>query len=125
MTPGDFARGSIRIRFSFKNIIKSHNHILQEDAMGQTITATNAVRNFSELLNGIRYRGECYTILKGGKPAAIIGPAAASVQDRKLSDLKDILRSLPRLEDDGDAFARDIEQAVALQPPVGEGKPWA
>jgi antitoxin (DNA-binding transcriptional repressor) of toxin-antitoxin stability system len=83
--------------------------------MGQTITATNAVRNFSELLNGIRYRGECYTILKGGTPAAIIGPAAASVQDRKLSDLKDILGSLPRLEDDGDAFARDIEQAVASQ----------
>ena len=93
--------------------------------MSQTITATNAVRNFSELLNGIRYRGECYTILKGGKPAATIGPAAASAQDRKLSDLKDILRSLPRLEDDGDAFERDIEQAVALQPPIGEGKPWA
>jgi len=73
--------------------------------MIQTITVTDAVRNFSELLNNIRYRGERYTILKGGKPAATIGPAAGSVKERKLSDLKDIMRNLPRLEDDGEAFA--------------------
>jgi len=93
--------------------------------MIQTITVTDAVRNFSELLNSIRYRGERYTILKGGKPAATIGPAAGSVKERKLSDLKDIIRNLPRLEDDGDAFARDIAQAIAVQPPIGEGNPWA
>lgn len=93
--------------------------------MNQTITATDAVRNFSELLNGIRYRGDRYTILKGGKPAATIGLAADSMRERKLSDLKGIVRTLPRLEDDVDAFARDIVQAVAAQPPAGEGKPWA
>ena len=90
-----------------------------------TITVTDAVRNFSELLNNIRYRGERYTILKGGKPAATIGPAAGSVKQRKLSDLKEIMRNLPRLEDDGEAFARDIAQAIMAQPPVGEGNPWA
>ena len=93
--------------------------------MIQTITVTDAVRNFSELLNSIRYRGERYTILKGGKPAATIGPAAGSVKERKLSDLKDIIRNLPRLEDDGDVFAKDIAQTIALQPPIGEGNPWA
>jgi len=93
--------------------------------MVQTITVTDAVRNFSELLNSIRYRGERYTILKGGKPVATIGPAAGCVKERKLSDLKDIIRNLPRLEDDRDAFARDITQAIAVQPPVGEGNPWA
>lgn len=93
--------------------------------MTQTITVTDAVRNFSELLNCIRYRGERYTILKGGKPAATIGPAEGSVKERKLSDLKDIIPNLPRLEDDGDAFARDIAKAIAEQPPVGEGNPWA
>jgi antitoxin (DNA-binding transcriptional repressor) of toxin-antitoxin stability system len=92
--------------------------------MIQTITVTDAVRNFSELLNNIRYRGELYTILKGGKPAAIIGPAAGSVKERKLSDLKDIIRNLPRLEDDRDAFERDINLAIAKQPAVGEGNPW-
>ncbi len=88
-----------------------------------TITVTDAVRNFSKLLNSIRYRGERYTILKGGKPAATIEPAAGSMQERKLSDLKDIIRNLPRLEDHGDAFARDIAQAIAFQPPAGEGNP--
>ena len=93
--------------------------------MTQTIPVTDAVRNFSELLNNIRYRGERYTILKGGKPAATIGPAAGSMKERKLSDLKEIVRNLPRLEDDGDAFARDVAQAIAVQPPVSEGIPWA
>ena len=93
--------------------------------MIQTITVTDAVRNFSELLNNIRYRGERYTILKRGKPAATIGPAAGSVKERKLSDLKDIMRNLPRLEDDGDVFEKDIAQTIALQPPIGEGNPWA
>jgi antitoxin (DNA-binding transcriptional repressor) of toxin-antitoxin stability system len=106
-------------------IIKSDNHISQEEAMIQNITVTEAVRNFSELLNNIRYRGEEYTIMRGGKPAATIGPAAGSVKERKLSDLKDIMRNLPRLEDDGEAFARDIAQAIMVQPPVGEGNPWA
>jgi antitoxin (DNA-binding transcriptional repressor) of toxin-antitoxin stability system len=106
-------------------IIKSNNHILQEEAMIKTITVTEAVRNFSELLDGIRYRGERYTIMRGGKPAATIGPAAGSVKERKLSDLQDIIRNLPRLEDDGEAFARDIAQAIMVRPPVGEGNPWA
>ena len=89
--------------------------------MIQTITVTDAVRNFSELLNGIRYGGERYTILKRGKPSATIGPAEGSEKERNLSDLKEIIRNIPRLEDDGDAFARDIARAIAVQPPVGEG----
>ena len=93
--------------------------------MGQTITATEAVRNFSDLLNSIRYRGEEYTILKGGKPAATIGPAAGPVRERKLSDLKALVGSLPRLEEDGESFAGDIARAVTAQPPAGEGYPWA
>jgi antitoxin (DNA-binding transcriptional repressor) of toxin-antitoxin stability system len=85
--------------------------------MIQTITVTDAVRSFSGLLNCIRYRGDRYTILKRGEPVATIGPVEGSVKERKLSDLKGIIRNLPRLEDDGDAFARDIAQAIAAQPP--------
>lgn len=92
--------------------------------MTQTITVTEAVRNFSELLNGIRYRGERYTILKGGKPAATIGPADGSARERRLSDLRNIIRNIPRLEDDRESFARDIARIVTEQPPIGEGTPW-
>lgn len=92
--------------------------------MTQTITATDAVRNFSELLNNIRYRGERYVILKGGKPAAAIGPAAGSLMERRLSDLKGVMGGLPRLGEDEAAFASDIERAIAVQPLVGEGIAW-
>jgi antitoxin (DNA-binding transcriptional repressor) of toxin-antitoxin stability system len=68
--------------------------------MIQTITVTDAVCNFSELLNSIRYRGERYTILKRGKPSATIGPAEGSVKERSLSDLKEIIRNITRLEDE-------------------------
>ena len=36
----------------------------------------------------------------------------------KLSDLTDIVHNLPRLEDDGEAFARDIAQLIEAQPPI-------
>ncbi len=85
--------------------------------MIQTITVTDAVRNFSGLLDCIRYRGERYTILKRGRPMATIGPVEGSAKERKLSDLKNIILNLPRLDDDGYAFARDVAQAVAVQPP--------
>ena len=53
--------------------------------MIQTITVTDAVRSFSELLKCIRYRGERYTILKRGKPMATIGPVEGSAKETKLS----------------------------------------
>jgi len=37
---------------------------------------------------------------------------------RKLSDLNDIVHNLPRLEDDGEAFARDIARLIEAQPPI-------
>ena len=37
---------------------------------------------------------------------------------RKLSDLNDIAHNLPRLEDDGEVFARDIAQLIEAQPPI-------
>jgi antitoxin (DNA-binding transcriptional repressor) of toxin-antitoxin stability system len=37
----------------------------------KTITATEAVRKFSEILNSIKYAGADYTIMRGGKPVAM------------------------------------------------------
>lgn len=36
--------------------------------MNVPISSTEAVRNFSELLNNIKYRGDRYTVIRGGKP---------------------------------------------------------
>ena len=38
--------------------------------MENRITATQAVREFSELLNKIRFRGEHYIIVRNGRPVA-------------------------------------------------------
>ena len=42
--------------------------------MQTAISSTEAVRNFSELLNNIKYRGDRYTVIRGGKPAASLVP---------------------------------------------------
>ena len=92
--------------------------------MIKTISATDAVRTFSELLNAIKYKGEFYTILRGGKPAATIGPAEKAIGERTLKELAIVLKTMPRLEDD-DKFAADIEAMISSQPATPEKSSWA
>jgi antitoxin (DNA-binding transcriptional repressor) of toxin-antitoxin stability system len=91
--------------------------------MIKTISTTDAVRTFSELLNAIKYKGESYTILRGGKPVATIGPAEKLTGERTLRELALILKTLPSLEDD-DTFASDVEAIMSNQPPIPEKSPW-
>jgi antitoxin (DNA-binding transcriptional repressor) of toxin-antitoxin stability system len=91
--------------------------------MIKTITATDAVRTFSELLNAIKYKGESYTIMRGGKPAAMIGPAEKPTSERTLAELAAILKTIPRIEDDG-AFATDVEAIIGKQPALPEKSSW-
>ena len=91
--------------------------------MIKTISATDAVRTFSELLNAIKYKGESYTILRGGKPAATIGPAEKPASERTLAEIASILKSLPRIEDDN-AFATDLEATIGQQPILPEKLSW-
>ncbi|MBM4277447.1 MAG: type II toxin-antitoxin system Phd/YefM family antitoxin [Deltaproteobacteria bacterium] len=42
--------------------------------MEKIISATEAIRRFSEILNDIKYRGESYTIVRRGKKVAFICP---------------------------------------------------
>lgn len=92
--------------------------------MRATITATEAVRNFSEILNNIRYRGDHYTIVRGGKPAAAIVPAEETVTERPLAELRSILKVLPRLDRADTTFADDVLEAAKSQPPMPEATPW-
>jgi len=91
--------------------------------MIKTISATDAVRTFSELLNAIKYKGESYTILRGGKPAATIGPAEKSTGERTLRELSLVLKTMPSLEDN-DEFAADVEAIISNQPATPEKSPW-
>lgn len=84
--------------------------------MPKRIRATEAVRTFSDLLNTIKFRGEHYTIVRGGKPIAQIGPVEALQDDKKLRDLKVVLDALPPLGEEAERFSRDAVELVRRQP---------
>ena len=91
--------------------------------MAKRISATEAVRNFSELLTRIRFQREQYTILRGGKPIAELGPAGARTP-RMLGELPDLLKQLPSLGDDAEAFRRDVERAARKAPGLPRRPAW-
>ncbi len=90
----------------------------------KSISATEAVRRFSELLNSIKYKGERYTILRGGKAAASIGPAEPSGRARTLADLKEIMGQLPSLGDEAARFEKDLRELVRRQPRMPRRSRW-
>ncbi len=92
--------------------------------MGKTITATNAARNFSALLNRVGFRGERYTIARGGKPIAYLTPAVHPVT-RLLGELPELLRKLPPLGNDAAAFTRDVRRGLRKAPRLPRKGPWA
>lgn len=92
--------------------------------MATRLTVTEAVRNFSEIVGRVRFKGERFVLLRGGKPVAELGPTDAAVPVR-LAELPAILEGLPHLEPgDADRFASDLDSgrsAAGPLPPV----PWA
>ncbi len=81
----------------------------------RTMTATEASRNFSDLLDLVG-SGETVRITRGSELVAEIGPA----RRRTGASLEDALHaaSLPPLDDD---FERDVASAVGLVANDGDG----
>jgi antitoxin (DNA-binding transcriptional repressor) of toxin-antitoxin stability system len=92
--------------------------------MEKHISATDAVRDFSELLNRVRFRGEHYIIERTGKPMARIEPTDPSTKRTTLSELGRLLDALPRLGDELESFAADIEGARKAQLRLPEESQW-
>lgn len=93
--------------------------------MTKTITATEAVRKFSEILNSIKYSGNDYTIMRGGKPVATIRPAETHAKALTLGDLAGLVKSLPALGDEAERFKKDIREVRKHQPHMPEKDRWA
>ena len=82
----------------------------------KTMTATEASRHFSDLLDAVE-RGETITIVRDSRPVAEIGPA----HRRAGADLR---AALADVSPPDEAFSRDIAEAIALlNSEVGD--PWA
>jgi antitoxin (DNA-binding transcriptional repressor) of toxin-antitoxin stability system len=92
--------------------------------MEKRITATQAVRDFSELLNKIKFKGDRYIIERSGKPVAQMEPVREAKKAKTLKELKSLLKELPRLDEELDAVAADLEGIRKDQPPLPEEGRW-
>ena len=92
--------------------------------MEKRISATRAVRDFSEVLNTIKFKGVHYIIERGGKPIASMKSIDEKTDPMTLGQLKALLKKLPRLEEELDAFASDLEELSRNQPLMSTGDLW-
>jgi antitoxin (DNA-binding transcriptional repressor) of toxin-antitoxin stability system len=92
--------------------------------MQTSISSTEAVRNFSELLNNIKYRGDRYTVIRGGKPAASLVPVEPTRTGATLADLRRIVQHLPHLDSSDKEFEADVMAAANSQPAMPEALSW-
>jgi antitoxin (DNA-binding transcriptional repressor) of toxin-antitoxin stability system len=92
--------------------------------MQTAISSTEAVRNFSELLNNIKYRGDRYTVIRGGKPAASLVPVEPARIGATMADLRKVVQAFPHLEISDTAFEADVMAAANSQPSMPEALSW-
>ncbi|MBI5043434.1 MAG: type II toxin-antitoxin system Phd/YefM family antitoxin [Nitrospirae bacterium] len=88
--------------------------------MAKTISATDVVRKFSDVLNSIKYKGNHFIILRGGKPVASITPVEKPIKEKTLGELKELLKKLPRLGDEAERFEKDLKAIIKHQPLMPE-----
>ncbi|MEA2256386.1 MAG: Antitoxin Phd YefM, type toxin-antitoxin system [Solirubrobacteraceae bacterium] len=70
------------------------------------VTATEAARNFSRLLDDAEHRSESFVVERNGRPVAEVRPAGAH------STVEDLLEIL-RMEAPDDDFEADMREVVA------------
>ncbi len=80
------------------------------------VSATEAARNFSELLNRVRYRGQTYVVERGGEAVCEIRPVYRAGGFTG----SDLVRLLATLPDAPRAYLEAVEDAIEGQPPMEE-----
>jgi hypothetical protein len=93
--------------------------------MEKRISATRAVRDFSEVLNTIKYKNAHYIIERGGKPVASMDPISVKPDQMTIGQLTSLLKKLPQLGAELDAFALEVQWVTENQPTLPMGDPWA
>jgi prevent-host-death family protein len=85
--------------------------------MKSEISATDAARRFSEVLNRVRYRNETFVVKRGGEPVCEIVPVRnASFTG---SEFVELLRSLPHPDKE---YPGTVEKHVRKQPRAEKSK---
>jgi antitoxin (DNA-binding transcriptional repressor) of toxin-antitoxin stability system len=86
--------------------------------MESHISATEAARRFSDILNRVVYRREEFVIERGGQPVCRIVPAGPP--RFTLADLSELLSAIPKPDP---AFWDEVEALSRNQPDAPES-PW-
>ena len=89
------------------------------------ITATEAGRSLSNILNKVHYQGESYDIKRGKEIIARIIPVKPKTTLLKVKDLNNLFKHLPHLENKDQAdFQKDIELIRAQMKLDDKDKSW-
>jgi antitoxin (DNA-binding transcriptional repressor) of toxin-antitoxin stability system len=87
--------------------------------VARRVSATDAARKFSDLLNRVEYRGERFVIERGG--TAVCEMAPARPVKFMLSDLAGLLRSAPKSDASyWDALDRILRDQPQVEPSLWE-----
>ena len=86
--------------------------------MVSTLTATDAARRFSDIVNRVRYRGERFLIERGGEAVCQIIPASPPAMT--LSEFGSWFAALPRPDPE---FWDDLAGSIENQADLPES-PW-
>jgi antitoxin (DNA-binding transcriptional repressor) of toxin-antitoxin stability system len=87
--------------------------------MTTRVSATEAARSFSDLLNRIRYRGEEFVVERAGEPICRMTPAAPTKM-LSLRELAALLREVPKADP---GYASDVRRAARRQTRLPRS-PW-
>lgn len=81
----------------------------------ESMTVTQAIRNFSDLINRVQYQGVSVELIKSNKVVAVISPASLkpSIQ---VKDLPNFFASLPSLGEDEVQFEKDMSDIDLIMP---------
>lgn len=89
----------------------------------RSITATHLARNFSDLLNQVRYQHVTLEVMRGKELIAYVSPVSVAA-GYPIVQLDRLLAALPRLSvEESQQFLDDIHHGVADQPM--ESDAWA
>jgi antitoxin (DNA-binding transcriptional repressor) of toxin-antitoxin stability system len=89
------------------------------------ISSTEVVRDFSTILNKVKFSGDHYIVNRNGKSVARIIPMDEENLSNQLKNLKDMLNQLPKLDDELDSFSDDLKSICDEQPDISDEINWA
>ncbi len=86
----------------------------------ERISVTQAVRQFSDLMNGVFYQGSVVELERGNRVIARISPVSPE-SPLKVKNLNKFFHELPSLGEDSNAFAKDLEN-IRKQIPIEQNQ---